>query len=84
MSVFFVQLVKKLDEENKQWRKDTVILLDNAKYHRSKEILTLLKELHIPVLFTGPHSYAAVPIELWFAAFKADNINPRHLPTGKK
>jgi len=84
MSVFFVQLVKKLDEENKQWRKDTVILLDNAKYHRSKEILTLLKELHIPVLFTGPHSYAAVPIELWFAAFKADDINPRHLPTGKK
>ena len=84
MSVFFVQLVKKLDEENKQWRKDTVILLDNAKYHRSKEILTLLKELHIPVLFTGPHSYAAVPIELWFAAFKADEINPRHLPTGKK
>lgn len=84
MSVFFVQLVKKLDEENKQWRKDTVILLDNAKYHRSKEIMTLLKELHIPVLFTGPHSYAAVPIELWFAAFKADDINPRHLPTGKK
>ena len=84
MSVFFVQLVKKLDEENKQWRKDTVILLDNAKYHRSKEILTLLKELHIPVLFTGPHSYAAVPIELWFAAFKADDINPRHLPTDKK
>ena len=84
MSVFFVQLVKKLDEENKQWRKDTVILLDNAKYHRSKEIMTLLKELHIPVLFTGPHSYAAVPIELWFAAFKADDINPRHLPTCKK
>jgi len=84
MSVFFVQLVKKLDEENKQWRKDTVILLDNAKYHRSKEIMTLLKELHIPVLFTGPHSYAAVPIELWFAAFKADDINPRHVPTGKK
>ena len=51
---------------------------------QSKEILTLLKELHIPVLFTGPHSYAAVPIELWFAAFKADDINPRHLPTGKK
>ena len=84
MSVFFVQLVKKLDEENKQRRKDTVILLDNARYHRSKEILTLLKELHIPVLFTGPHSYAAVPIELWFAAFKADDINPRHVPTGKK
>ena len=84
MSVFFVQLVKKLDEENKQWRKDTVILLDNAPYHKSAELLTLLKELQIPVLFTGPHSYAAVPIELWFAAFKADDINPRHVPTGKR
>ena len=84
MSVFFVQLVKKLDEENKQWRKDTVILLDNAPYHKSAEMLTLLEKLHIPVLFTSPHSYAAVPIELWFAAFKADDINPRHLPTGKK
>ena len=27
--------------------------------------------------------YDACPIELWFAAFKTEDINPRHVPTGK-
>jgi hypothetical protein len=38
----------------------------------------------VPVIFTGPHSYAAAPIELLFAHFKAADINPRRLKTGKK
>ena len=47
-------------------------------------MIKLLKALDIPILFTGPHSYSAVPIEIWFAHFKRSDINPRHVPTGKK
>ena len=57
------------------------------------------------VLFSGPHSYAAAPVEvgtkqhlcyyfsdlfvfiksqLFFAAFKREDINPRKLKCGKK
>ena len=36
------------------------------------------------MLFTGPHSYDAAPIELLFASFKSDDVNPNHLPQGKR
>ena len=84
MEVFFQHLVRKLDGERPRWRSDTTVLLDNAPYHKSKETLKLLEDLDVPVLFTGPHSYDVAPCELLFAAFKAADINPRHVPTGKK
>ena len=83
MKIFFHSMVKKLDAERPEWRSDTVILLDNATYHTSKSTLKMLAELDVPLLFTGPHSYSASPIELLFAAFKATDINPRRMPTGK-
>lgn len=84
MSIFLVQLVKLLNKKDKNWRKRYVVLQDNAQYHKSGEMLKLLEKLDIPVLYTGPHSYSAVPIKLWFAAFKSVDINPRHIPMGKK
>ena len=59
-------------------------MLDNASYHTCSTTLKVLEELGVTVLFTGPHSYSASPVELFFAAFKAADINPRHVPTGKK
>ena len=61
-----------------------MILLDNASYHCSKPTLNTLERLQVPVIFTGPHSYAAAPVELFFAAFKSCDINPRHMATGKQ
>ena len=84
MEIYFRALVKKLDAERPGWRKDTVVLLDNASYHNSKPALRIFEALEIPVMFTGPHSYAAAPCELWFAAFKAADVNPRKVPTGKR
>jgi len=60
-----------------------VILLDNAPYHVSQGTLKVLEELRIPVLFTGPHSYDGAACELFFAAFKREDINPRRIKTGK-
>ena len=73
----------KLDAERKGWRKDTVILLDNAPYHSCKPTMEFFAGMDIPILFTGPHSYDAAPCELFFAHFKAVDINSNRLPTGK-
>ena len=83
MDIFFRQLVLKLDSERKGWRKDTVIVLDNAPYHTAASTMELFEGLDIPILFTGPHSYDGAPIEILFAHFKATDINPNRLPTGK-
>lgn len=83
MEIFFHSLVRRLDQENKDWRKDTVLLMDNAPYHTSTASLQLFDKLKLPVLFTGPHSYSAAPCELFFASFKSRDINPRRVKTGK-
>ena len=44
----------------------------------------MFETLKIPIMFLGPHSYDAAPCELFFAQFKDRDINPRHIPTGKK
>ncbi len=72
-----------LDEERKDWKRDTIIMLDNAPYHKSAATLKVFKEHNVSVLFSGPYSYDASPCELWFAAFKRADINPRHLKTSK-
>ena len=84
MDAFFRHLVAKLDKERKNWRKDTILIIDNAPYHTSSETLATLESLNIPVMFTGPHSYDACPCELFFSQFKSVDINPRHIPLGKK
>ena len=42
------------------------------------------EEKRVPIMFTAPHCYSAEPCELWFAAFKKSDINPRHVSTGKR
>ena len=84
MEIFFQALTRKLDKERPGWRDDTVVLIDNAPYHTSRATVSMLKKLQIPVFYTGAHSYDAAPIELFFAEFKSCDINPRHVPTGKK
>ena len=84
MELFFRQLVRRLDNQRPEWRKNSVIMLDNATYHTSPVILKVFALLEVPVLFTGPHSYQASPVELFFAAFKAADINPRRVATGKR
>ena len=35
MEIFLTHLVEMLDGEDKHWRKDTIIIWDNATYHTS-------------------------------------------------
>ena len=83
MELFFKRLVRKLDEDAKYWRSNSVIIMDGAPYHTSNATLDLLKQLDVPVMFLGPHSYDASPVELFFAWFKSADINPRKIPQSK-
>ena len=40
--------------------------------------------MDLPVMFSGPYSYSAAPVELVFAALKLGNLNPDRQPTGKR
>lgn len=84
MEVFFHHLAGKLDQERPNWRKDTVLLLDNAKYHNSQYIMKVFKKLRLPICFLGPNSYNTAVCELVFAALKTVDLNPTRLPLGKK
>ena len=84
MELYFRALTTQLDRERQGWRRDTIIFVDGAKYHQSKDFLKIAAELRLPYMLLGPHSYDAAPCELLFAHFKKDDINPRHIPTGKK
>ena len=77
MEIYFMALVKKLDKIRPNWRDKTVILLDGASYHKSRETIEIFERLRIPVMFLAPHSYNVAPCELYFAWFKKDEINPR-------
>lgn len=84
MECFFRQLVLKLDKDRIGWRDNTIIIMDNASYHKSTNAIKLYESLRIPLMFTGPHSYDAAPAELFFAKFKSVDLNPERLPMGKK
>jgi len=49
--------------------------MDNAPYHVSNETMAIFKELRVPVMFFGPHSYNVAPVELLFAAIKSTHMN---------
>jgi hypothetical protein len=84
MALFFWHLAKALDRESPGWQDQTVFLLDNASYHSSAETRAATQALGLKLIFSGPYSYSAAPIELLFGGLKAGELNPENLPTGKK
>ena len=82
--LFVRKLAAKLDADRPGWKRDTVVLLDNASYHSSRLTREYLAHLGIRTMYTGPYSYSGVPIELYFAALKSTNLNPSMQATGKR
>ena len=76
MKMYLTQLAGQLDLDRPDWRSNTVILLDGAKYHINDEVIGHLSRLKMPVIFTGPRSYDACPCELLFAHLKKVDLNP--------
>ena len=77
--VFMKYLVKELEKEDPDWRSQSIFLLDGARYHTSEEMRDYLKKMQVDVIYSGPYSYSAAPIELLFSALKNGNLNPNKI-----
>ena len=84
IKLFLNQLVRMLDEDSPGWEEDTVILWDNAPYHQSGDTMEVLLKLGLQVIFSGPYSYSAAPIETLFSHLKIGELNPNRASTGKR
>ena len=82
--MFLRYLVLKLNQFDKEWRSNSILVMDGASYHIASSTIDLMKKLNLPVIILGPYSYDANPVELFFAAFKSDDVNPRKVATTKK
>ena len=82
--LYLTELLKRLILIDPFFRENSVILLDNASYHCHVDVLRHIKFLGLTVIFSGPYSYSAAPAELYFAYFKAGQLIPDGVPTGKK
>jgi len=70
MMLYMRYLLRRLDEEEADWRDNTVFLFDGAKYHTSEEMKAYFRKMDIKVIYSGPYSYTSAPIELVFGALK--------------
>jgi hypothetical protein len=49
-----------------------VILTDNHKMHKTPDVMEVIKELDVPLMFTGVAAFDAVPVELVFSRIKRE------------
>ena len=59
-------------------------MFDGATYHTGEKTREYLRKLQLDVIYTGPYSYDAAPIELVFGHLKLGELNQNQLATGKK
>ena len=82
--LFISKLVAKLTSEDRNWRQNTVLLIDGAKYQTGEQSIKHMKALGINVCVSAPYSYASAPIEYAFGFLKSVDLNPDRLSTGKR
>ena len=73
-----------LDEDTPGWEDDSIILIDNASYHRGDEIRRQFRKMQLPIMYSAPYSFNTAPIETLFSQLKLVELNPEREPTGKK
>lgn len=84
LCLFLKELFAKIELERPDFRRDTVLLIDGAPYHRSEETHNFLCNLGVRTVMGGPYGYQAAPIESFFALLKNSNLNPELVSTYKK
>ena len=76
MELVLTYLVSILTAQRPDWREDTILLLDGASWHTSRETRATLERLNIPAMISAPYGYDGAPIELFYACLKRGNLNP--------
>ena len=56
--------------------KKTVLMMDNANYHRGVSVREQMKVLMLPVLYMGPYHFRMAPVEMVFNFIKNHDLNP--------
>ena len=72
---FLMRLCLHLQREDPIYRKKTWIMLDNARFHRSKFMMEKYTDYGIPILFLGPYHFNMAPVEMMFAYIKNRDLN---------
>ena len=81
---FLKRLCDSISVFDPNWRDNSVILLDGARYHTSEETRSTIKKLRLPVIFSGPYSYSTAPIEMLFGGLKNGTLLQYGESTGKR
>ena len=76
VTLFIAKLAAHFDKEWPEWRKSCVLVLDNATYHRSKEVTEFLDRLKVDVMYLGPYQFRMAPVEHVFGFLKSKYLNP--------
>ena len=74
--LFLIKLSNHLDDTKPNWRQNTIIMVDNAPYHRSKMMMEKYQVLKVPIMFLGPYQFKLAPVELMFSYIKNRDLNP--------
>ena len=82
--LFLTELAAVLDSERPDWRKNTLILMDNASYNTDPRTRAQIQRLKMPVLHSAPYSYSASPIESFYSYYKKGRMMPEDEAAGKK
>ena len=82
--LFISRLALILGQEHKDWRKNTILLLDGASYHKSADSRKLFDNMSIKIMLSAPYSFAGAAIEYFFGYFKKGNLNKGNYPLGKR
>ena len=84
VKLFLTKLIMALTSTDPDWRKNTVLLLDNARYHKSREMKKFYEGNHLPVAFLGPYHFEMAPVERLFSFMKVRDLNPKELTSLKQ
>jgi hypothetical protein len=76
-------MVEQLDQAFPNWRSQYIFLIDNCAAHTSRATILVMEHLCIPVFFSAPASYLAIPVEGVFGALKAKELD-KQLSTDEK
>jgi hypothetical protein len=71
---FLSKLSLHMDGVDPKWREHSVIMLDNAPYHRSAAVRKTMSELKLPMLYLGPYDFHLAPIEMAFCFIKGHDL----------
>jgi hypothetical protein len=84
--LYLTELAKRLTALDKDWRDNSVLLLDGAKYHTCEETLKHLAFLKMPVIFSGPYSYVSHQVPVLtehFFPYSLQQLQNSSLPTSR-